>query len=123
MVWIFRSIGCDGKCFQAHVDASHRSSSGKRLHLQISTAQGDKVFPAGILADCGRENAPLYLFADSTLYKAELRELYSTIKHFDVLPNALAFVASPMVALALEPWIAGFLALLHTPEEVLIGSV
>lgn len=83
----------------------------------------NKVFPAGILADCGRENAPLYLFADSTLYKAELRELYSTIKHFDVLPNALAFVASPMVALALEPWIAGFLALLHTPEEVLIGSV
>ena len=57
------------------------------------------------------------------LHKAELWQLHRLIQHFDVCANAFALIALAMAVFALEPGIAGLLALFHPPKEVLVGGI
>lgn len=123
VVRVLYPIGGDGKRFQAHVKTGHRPGGGQRVYLDIRAAQGDKIFPAGVLADRCRQDAAFDFLADAALHKAELRELYRLVQRFDIRTHAFAFVASPAVMLAFESGIAGFPALLHPSEEILIGGV
>lgn len=123
MVWVFHTIGGDSKRLNPHVKTYSRSGRGHRLYLYIGAAQGDEILPAGTTGYRGRKYAPFDIFGDTALHLAQLRELYGFVQNLDVRPNAFALVALPMVMLALEPWIAGFLAPLYTAEKVLICGV
>ena len=123
MVRILYAIGGDCKCFQAHVDTGYRPGRGQRHYFYIGATEGNEVFPAWILADSSGQVTPLDIFGDTSLYKAEFWELHRLVQHLDIRPHALALIAFLAMVLALEFWIAGFLALFHTPEEVLICRV
>lgn len=123
MVGIFHPIGGDCEEFDPHVKANNGPGGGQGLNFHVRTAQGNEIFPAGIPAYGGRQDATFDCFGDTAFYKTELGELHGFIQHFDVRPYAFALVALPVVVLAFESGIAGLLPGLHPAEEILIGGI
>ena len=94
-----------------------------RANLHISTADRHEILTAWALTNGSRQDTSLDRFADAAFHKTELGKLYSLVKHLDICPYTLALIALPMVSLAFESGIAGFLALFNTTKEVLVCHV
>ena len=121
VVGIFRPVGGDCERFEAHIKADNGPSAGERVYLHIGTAQSDKIFAAGVLADGGREDAAFDLFGNTALHKANLRNT----DMIGIQPNISLVVRGlkrfPAVMFLLKTRIAWLLSVFDAAEEILIS--
>jgi len=59
VVWIFRTVGGDRKCFQARIQLDSYPRGWHGFYFYVRVAKRNKVFAVGILADCGEKDVVL----------------------------------------------------------------
>ena len=123
VIGILDFITAYSQMLDAKVYADYRSRRRKRTYLYISAANSNKVFAAGILRHCGRQDAPLDLFADLAFNKTQLWQLDLVADNSDVVADAFGFIALMVVALRLELRISRLTALLDSAKEVAVSLV
>ena len=116
------SVGGIDQIPQPKIDADNGTGGGLRLHFYLRAEQGNIVFPGSGLGHGSGQDASLNGVGHLTAHLSQLGEPDSLICEPDRF--AAAAVGLPGRLLGLEFREAGSLAaLLHPPEEVLIGII